>query len=585
MPLIRFGPFQPIAATLRENRYWIAAGLISLLLVDVAQLLIPRVIKSVVDLLTRGVLVDGALERCGIIVLGLAVCIAFFRFVWRYCIIGTSRRIERDLRDRLFSHIIRLPQKTLSGIPTGDLMARMTNDLEAVRMCAGIGLIAFVDTIFLGLAAFGFMMYISPLLSLVCLAPMAGIMLITRGLSKKVHRRFGRVQAAFATLTEKVRESLSGIAVIKAYCMEGHAAADFQTLSQQYVGKNLDLIKIMSLFFPLIMLFSNLSICILIFHGGNLTIHARITPGDFVAFASYLWILTWPMMALGWVVNLYQRGTASMLRINDLLNRGVEPGTASHALPRPEPEPAGDLCIRDLSFSYNTESAPALSTVTLHARPGQTIGITGKTGSGKSTLCRLLLRLHDVPAGAITWGGRDITAMELHHLRAQIAYVPQDSFVFSDTIAANVALARPGAPAADIRRYVATAALDGDVAEFRHGYDTHIGERGVTLSGGQKQRLCLARALLKDAPLLILDDCFSSLDASTAREIVASLRTDVSPRIMLVVSHRLETIRHADTILVLEGGQVCQSGTHAELMRAGGLYHRLYLTQQVEQNY
>ncbi len=574
-------PFGTIKGAVLQNRWYILAGMVSLLVVDVMQLLIPLVIKAAIDTLTRGIESSAPLLRLAAGIVIIAALIVVFRFIWRYCIIGTSRRIEMDLRGRLFSHCVRLPLKTLLHTTTGDLMARMTNDLEAVRMCAGIGLVALVDTVFLGIASISFMMYISPSLTLACLTPMVVIVFATWLLSSQVHKRFARVQAAFSVLTEKVRETLAGITVIKAYVLENSNLDSFSSISRDYVDKNLGLIKILGLFFPLIMFFANLSIGILLLYGGRLTLFSHITPGDFVAFASYLWILTWPMMALGWIVNLYQRGAASMIRINGVLDNEHEMPQQTEA-PRSVPAD-GAIEINNLTFSYEYGTTPALQNISLSIPPGTTVGITGKTGSGKSTLCNLLLRLFSVPDKSIYIDGRDVNALTIPELRAAFSYVPQDSFLFSDTISENIAFGVPDAPAADIQHLAETVQISNEIQEFNEGFDTVIGERGITLSGGQKQRLCIARALLKQAPVLILDDCLSSLDASTTESIILQLKQAARQRTTLIVSHRVAAIQHADIILVLSDGIVEQQGTHEELIDREGLYYELYLKQKLEQ--
>jgi len=319
-------------STLKEyfvrDRWFIAAGFLSLIIVDFLQLIIPRFIKNAVDALTAGTATAESLTAAALYIAATGLLIALFRFGWRYCLIGTSRRIERSLRDRLFSHIIRLPLENLIKTKTGDLMARMTNDLDAVRMCSGIGIVALVDTFILGSAAVVFMLYISPVLTLMSLAPLFFIIFFTRRMSRLLHQRFGQVQASFSQLTEKVRETFSGISVIKAFVREEASSVQFSAMSRDYIDKNLRLVRIWGLLFPLIVVFSNISICILLYFGGRMTIAGNITTGDFVAFASYIWILTWPMMALGWVVNIFQRGSASMIRINDILSR-VQESTGS----------------------------------------------------------------------------------------------------------------------------------------------------------------------------------------------------------------------------------------------------------------
>ena len=572
--------FEPITVYFIRNRLYIAAGFVSLIFVDILQLLVPRIIKSVIDSLAGGTASTGMLARYAGFIVAIGFLTAFFRFVWRYCIIGTSRRIERGLRNRMFSHITTLPFAGLVKSRTGDLMARMTNDLEAVRMCTGIGLVALVDTVFLGCAAISFMLYISPLLSLISLTPLTVIVFVTWRLSGMLHHRFSKVQGVFSVLTEKVRETIAGISVIKAYAREGDNNRHFCSISENYIQKNMSLIKIMGLFFPLIVFLSNMSVGALIFFGGRLTIVSAISPGEFVAFASYLWILTWPMMALGWVVSLFQRGSASMKRINEILSRETETAESSencggHVI-------RGELVLRNLTFSYAYGSAPVLKNISLCIRPGETVGITGKTGSGKTSLCALLLRFFNPPPATVFVDGADITGISLHRLRTAVAYVPQDSFLFSDTIAQNIAFGKENSSRQEIRDCARAAQLLHDIDDLQDGFETVIGERGVTLSGGQKQRLCIARALLMKSPFLILDDALSSLDAATTEKVVKELQAADGRRTSIIVANRIASIRHADRIFVFDDGEIVQSGTHRDLLSAEGLYRNLYLRQQLE---
>lgn len=573
-------PFRTIKDCLIENRAYIAAGLTALLIVDVLQVLIPRIIKAAVDPIVGGTADLPLLQQSALVLTAIAAGMACCRFIWRYCIIGASRRIERTLRSRLFDHIIRLPLKIQQQTPTGDLMARMTNDLEAVRMCTGIGLVAMVDTILLGLASISCMLYISVPLTAACLLPLFAIIFVTWLLSTHLHRRFAMVQAAFSALTETIRDTLSGIAVVKAYAMERHTAGEFAVVSHNYARKNMSLVRIMALFFPIIMFFSNLSVGVLLLAGGKLAVVNRITPGDFVAFASYLWILTWPMMALGWVVNLLQRGSASMIRINDILSLPRECSAASPAGPL---QLTGAIDIRNLTFSHAYGSAPCLKNISLSIRSGQTIAITGSTGSGKSTLCMLLQRMYSVPAGTIFFDGIDITSVPIAAIRSSIAFAPQDGFLFSESIHNNIAFFDPTASPASIRQLAAVVQMADEIKSFSDGFNTIVGERGVTLSGGQRQRLCIARALLKQAPILIIDDCLASLDSATAQQLSDALRSPSLCRTTIIVSHRIASIMHADSIFVLSGGEILQAGTHIELAAADGLYRALYLKQLLEE--
>ena len=570
--------------TLREyfisDRWYIAAGFIALIAVDLLQLLVPLIIKAAVDDLTGGAFTESSLLYYGLLMVAIGAAAALLRFCWRYCIIGTSRRIETALRDNLFSHVIHLPIARLIQTSTGDLMSRMTNDIDAVRMCTSIGIVAMVDTVVLGAASIIFMGWLSMKLTLLCLLPMLIIIVATWRLGGLLHKRFSQVQATFSRMTEMVRETLAGMAVIRAFAREPDNAEAFNALSTDYITKNLALVRIWGSLFPFIVLISNISVCVLIFFGGRYTIAGSITPGDFVAFTNYIWILIWPMIALGWIVNLFQRGAASMARINEVLTWQAEPleqgSPAACAV-------SGNIEVRNLSFTYQAGTRPAVHSVSLTIPAGSTIGITGTTGSGKSTLCNLLLRFFDPPAGSIFVDGRDICDIPLQEIRSCIAYVPQDSFLFSDTIMSNIVFGRPEALAADAEAQAQRAQMTEEILSFREGFATVIGEKGITLSGGQKQRLCIARALLMETPLLIFDDALSSLDAATTQALIEKLDGQASQQTRIIVSNRIASIQHADMIYVFDNSRIVAQGTHDELLALRGLYYNLYQRQKLEE--
>jgi len=563
-----------------RDRWYLAAGFAALIGVDLLQLILPLVLKSAVDDLTLATFSGNTLLQHGLLIVAIGAAAAVLRFFWRYCIIGTSRRIETALRDRLFAHAIHLPLAGLVHTRTGDLMARMTNDLDAVRMCTGIGMVAMVDTVVLGLASVIFMACLSMKLSLLCLMPMLIIILATWRMGGLLHKRFSQVQASFSRMTEMVRETLAGMAVIRAFAREPDNAGSFTAISQEYINKNMALVKIWGSLFPFIVFISNISVCVLIFFGGRYTIEGTISPGDFVAFANYIWILIWPMIALGWIVNLFQRGAASMARINAVLAMPAEP--LEQGLPGPCAA-AGTIEVRNLSFTYAASARPALKNITMDIPAGSTIGITGTTGSGKSTLCSLLLRFFDPPRGSIFIDGTDICDITLRDIRSCMAYVPQDSFLFSDTIMANIVYGRPDAPADEAEAQADLARMTDEIMSFSSGFGTLIGEKGITLSGGQKQRLCIARALLMKAPVLIFDDALSSLDAATTQQLIEKLKAQAGSRTTIIVSNRIASIQHADTIYVFDGGCIAAQGTHAGLLGRGGLYYQLYQRQKLEE--
>ncbi|MCK5596303.1 MAG: ABC transporter ATP-binding protein, partial [Candidatus Eisenbacteria sp.] len=526
-------------------KWALVVGVIALLAVDAMQLVIPRIIKSVVDDLTAGGIVRADLIDYGLMIGGLAVGIAVLRFFWRFLIIGTSRHIEEDLRNEIFSHLQTLSARYFAVTKTGDLMAHATNDLNAVRMASGIGIVAAVDALILGLATVGFMLVLDVRLTLLALLPMPVIALFTLRAGRLLHQRFERVQETFADLTERVRESIAGIRVVKAYAQEDHELERLSDVGRDYIQNNVHLVRIWGAFFPFIMLLSSMSVVIIIFFGGRQVVLGSITTGDLVAFTSYLGILTWPMIAMGWVVNVMQRGAASMGRINKILETAPEITDRDGAVDLPEPR--GEVEFRNVTFRYAEDLDPALEGIDVRLRPGEMLGVVGRTGSGKSTICNLLLRVYEPSSGEVAVDGLDIRGITLSALRRTVGYVPQDTFLFSDTIKENIRFGRPDAPDDEVREAARIAGILDEIEAFPDGMDTLVGERGVTLSGGQKQRIAIARALAGRPQVLLLDDCTAALDARNEDRFWTRLDEEFGEGICFVVSHRLATIRRADT--------------------------------------
>ncbi|MGD8989588.1 MAG: ABC transporter ATP-binding protein, partial [Syntrophobacterales bacterium] len=513
--------------------------------------------------------------------LALALGIVAFRFVWRRCLFGHSRKIEEALRNRLFAHLQTLSFSYFDRTDTGDLMAHATNDIQAVQLATGMGLVALTDTIVLGTAAIGFMVYIHPTLTLIALLPMPFIALFARSISKIFYERFRRVQASFSRLTERARENLAGIRAIKAYTQEVSETNRFDRTGREYIADNLKMVKIGGLFSPMSLLFTNLSMALVLVVGGRLTILNAISTGDFVAFNSYLLLLTWPMMALGWMINLFQRGSASLGRIQAILD------TTSEVVDGPGLEEKipthGSIKGRGLTFTYPGSTAPALEDINLIIEPGQLAGIVGRTGAGKSTLCQLFPRLYEISPGQLYLDGEEIHRWSLAQVRRAIAYVPQDPFVFADTVRANICFGKPDASTEEMIKVAKAAHLLEEILALPQEFETLLGERGVTLSGGQKQRLTLARALLLSTPMLILDDCFSSVDLETELDILSNLRRHFKGRTTLIASHRLEAMRAADVVFVLDGGRLRERGTHDQLLAEDGIYATLFRRQKLEE--
>lgn len=571
--------FRTVLPDLRKYFWPLVAGLGALLVVDVLQLFIPRIIKWVVDDLIQGTAIGRTFLIYALEIIGISLVIGIFRFCWRYFILGTSHRIERNLRLRLFTHLQNVPLRFFDQVSTGDIMAHATNDLGAVRMALGMALVALVDGVILSLMAVGFMVHISWELTLYALVPAPLLVISTNRLTTLTHERFLRIQGTFSELTETVRENFAGIRVVKAYVQETHRLTKLEEVSERLVRANLDLTKVWGLFFPLVLAIINLSLAIVMVFGGRQTILLAITPGDFVAFMSYLGILTWPLVALGWVMNILERGAASMDRINRLLATAPEATVA--ALPTMEALPLGSIEFQDVSFSYDNR-IPALKHLTFTIKPGERVSFVGRVGSGKTTVLDLLLRLYPVEEGRILIGGRPIESIPLEDLRQHFAYVPQDTFLFSDTIRENIVFGRPDVPTERIIEVAKVAQVHEEIMAFPNQYETLVGERGVILSGGQKQRIAIARALLRDAPILILDNALSSVDTYTEERIMANVQPLLPGKTTIVVTHRISSIRDADCIYVLDEGTLVQQGTHESLLSQGGLYAELFARQIIE---
>jgi ATP-binding cassette subfamily B multidrug efflux pump len=568
-----------------ENRFRILIGLLSLIVVDVLQLVIPRVIKWAVDDLSAMRAEAGQLLIDAVAIFGMAVLVGVFRYVWRLCLLGTSRRVEQGLRDRLFSHLQTLSAAYFDRTRTGDLMAHATNDIQQIRMATGMGLVALNDAVIMGAAAIAFMAYIDPALTGVVLIPMPLIAVGTRFFSRKMHRRYRAVQASFSDLTEIIRERFAGIRLIKAHNRQAVETARVAAASSAYVNENLRLVRITGAFFPMMLLFTNLSMALVLLIGGRRTILFAITPGDFVAFISYLGLLTWPMMALGWVTNLIQRGRASLDRIQAILVSTPDIRTATGA--RSLKTPRGEVAFEAVGFRYPGSPQPhaalALDGIDLSIAAGSALGIVGPPGSGKTTLLSLIPRLYDATAGRVRLDGREVRRLRLEDLRAAVAFMPQEPFLFAGTIRDNIAFGDPAVSEERLEAAVDAAALLDTVRSFPHGFDTVVGERGVMLSGGQKQRVALARCLLTDAPVVILDDPISQVDFETGAAITRTLRRLAGRKTVLIASHRLSAIGFSDRIVVLDRGRVAAVGRHAELMQTSDYYARTYRLQEIEE--
>lgn len=568
-----------MSAILRElwaRRWRLFLGIIALFIVDGLQLVSPLIIRNAVNDLVAGK--GAALPRYALHLVAIAVVVFIFRFVWRYFIFGTSRLIEQDLRNRLYAHLLRLPQSYYTEHSTGELMAHATNDLEAIRFACSLGVLMASDALFIVSFSLAAMVGISPWLTLYAFLPLPFLALAVLRFGRLVHRRFQRVQEAFSQLTERVREGLSGVRVIRAFAREQGMERAFQDTNFANVGANMALVRIQGVFEPTVGFLAGLGTGLILWFGGRGVLVGELAIGDLVAFTSYLGMMVWPMMAMGQVVNVVQRGAASMGRIQKILS--TEPEIRSPPKPKPLP-PSRTTEFRRLTFHYPGVARPALLDINLRIAEGMTLGVVGLTGSGKSTLVRLIPRIYDPPPGTLFLGGVDVRELSLFELRRIVGMVPQDVFLFSATIRENIAYGRPEAGEEEIWRAAELAGIAEEIRSFPEGLETRVGERGLTLSGGQRQRIGIARTLVLDPPILILDDALSAVDSQVEEEILRNLREVLRGKTAVIVAHRISAVKDADWIVVLEGGRIVEEGDHPRLLRLGGLYARLCELQQV----
>ena len=560
-----------IAPYFRRHLAGVAVGFAALMGCDLAQLLIPSLLGRGIDLMSDPQTVPGDLWPIVRLILGLAAVVAGLRFVWRNLIIGFSRRVERGLRDRLYAKLIRLSPRWHLENPSGDLMAMATNDMDNIRMALATGIISIVDTLLLGCVALFFMVSISPGLTFWAILPLPAITLVTHFLGRRLYRLVLTTQNTFGLLTETVREKLSGLKVIRAMGLGGLALRETERSGLDYMKINIRQALLAGTFFPFLHFMSNLALALVLYFGGRETILGRVSTGDFVAFISYLALLTWPLIALGMIIGFLQQGLASLDRLNRVFTAENEEGPKL----LPPLETRTDIVIRHLTFQYPTRLAPALADVSLDLAHDRITALVGPMGSGKSTLAALLPALFTAPPGTISVAGRPVEDWPLSALRARFGYVPQDGFLFNGTIYENVAFGRLGASAAEVEAAAETAGLGEDLKFFPDGLQTMVGERGLTLSGGQKQRLALARALLPDPPYLIMDDPLSAVDAEVEARIMDLLLALRRGRGGLIISHRLTSLMGADWVVVLDQGRVADQGTPAELMSRDGYFKRV----------
>jgi len=561
----------------RPYRTGIAIGLLLVVVGNLFTVAGPYVLKIAIDALEQD-LRAALILRYALLIVGIAIVGGAARYGMRELLNGISRRIETDLRNDLFDHLLRLPPQFFDAWRTGDLMSRATNDVQAVRQVSGPAIMYAVNTVAISAMALALMIWIDWRLTLFAMIPMALMPPVVFAFGKRIHQRFERIQAQFSELSNFAQENLAGARIVKAYAREGSQATQFEGLNAEYRDRNLALARVWGAFHPSLILLTGLGTVVVLWYGGGQVIRGSITLGDFVAFSFYLTLLTWPMIALGWVTNLFQRGAASMGRINQLFD--IEPAIRSPAGAAPLEGARGAIEFEGVGFVYPGTTARVLDDVSFRVEPGQTLAIVGATASGKTTLARLIPRQYDATEGTVRVDGRDVRELRLEDLRDAVAMVPQEPFLFSMRLRTNIELRydrehEPGEIPDELARALDVAQLRKTLAVLPDGIDTRLGERGINLSGGQKQRATLARAIFRDAPILILDDALSAVDVETETAILRGLREYMAGRTSIIISHRVSAVREADTILVLEEGRVVERGVHDDLIRAGGVYARL----------
>lgn len=564
----------------RPYKKSLIVGICCILASVVVGLMIPLFVGQAVDDLMTGV-TWSKLTRYSLTILGVSLVSGTFLFLQRRILIGMSRHVEYDLRRDFYAHLVDQPLSFFQEHRTGDLMARATNDLAAVRQLAGPMIMYTLQTVFVVIIILPLMLKISWRLTLMLFVTMPLVSLTVKFFGQQVHVRFEKIQDFFAQISARAQENFSGVRVVRAYAQETAEIAAFESLNHQYAERNLSLVRISAVMRPLMQFLIGGGFVMIIWYGGKLAAEGQISTGQFTEFNLYLTRLIWPLIALGYVVNLYQRGTASLKRMNAIW--AVQPTITDAEGVRPQPPIQGKIEFRDLTFRYHDADEPVLKEINLTIEAGQTVALVGRTGSGKSTIANLVTRLVEAPPGTLFVDDRPVRDYPLAQLRAATGYVPQETFLFSDDLAENIAFGVEKASRTEVEWAAEIAGLSEDIRSFPEGFDTMVGERGITLSGGQKQRTAIARAVLRQPKILILDDALSSVDTYTEEKILGRLRGVMRDRTSIIISHRISTVRDADLICVLDDGRIVERGTHNELLALRGEYADLYERQLLEE--